>query len=237
MYDLIADNYSSIFPVEDITVEFINTYLMANNSKSILDIGCATGDLSIALSHKGYLVSGFDLNARMIDIAKTKTSNSLVNFSVGNMLELDKNITFDCVICLGNTMPHVASWQQLNSLINTLYTIVNDNGFVIIQILNYDRILHDKKIDFQTKEDSNYIFKRQYTNITSSSITFEIEFYDKKSLQKHTDSTELLPIERKRLVDLMIKNGFKNINVFSDYDRNPATKNDYYNVFVAQKKI
>ena len=82
MYDLIADNYSSIFPVDDITVEFINTYLMANNSKSILDIGCATGDLSIALSHKGYLVSGFDLNARMIDIAKTKTSNSLVNFSV-----------------------------------------------------------------------------------------------------------------------------------------------------------
>jgi glycine/sarcosine N-methyltransferase len=236
MYDLIADNYGSIFPVDVETVDFIDAYLKSNNAKKIFDIGCATGDLAIALSQRGYSVSGIDLNARMIDIATTKVDNPLVSFRVANMLELDTGGKYDSVLCLGNTLPHVPSWQELRRFVKLLHSIVNDGGFAIVQILNYDKILRDKKITFQTKESGGFAFYRKYTDITASSITFEIEFLDKASSRKHTDSTKLLPIERNKLIELFSENGFADVAVFSDYDSNAATDDDYFNVFVAQQK-
>lgn len=237
MYDLIANNYSSIFPVDIETVEFVDSYLHKTNKTSILDIGCATGDLAIALSKKGYSVVGIDLDAKMIEIAASKVTNSFLAFKQENMLNLDINIKYDCILCLGNTLPHVSSWKELNQFINLLHSKLNDNGILIIQILNYDKILKDEDIAFQTKEGNDFVFTRRYTSIHINSITFEIEIFNKKNLERHTDSTKLLPIERRKLVDSLVANGFEEVTVFSDYNGNQATESDYYNVFVAQKGV
>lgn len=235
MYDLIANNYSSIFPVDIETVEFVDSYLHKTNKTSILDIGCATGDLAIALSKKGYSVVGIDLDAKMIEIAASKVTNSFLAFKQENMLNLDINIKYDCILCLGNTLPHVSSWKELNQFINLLHSKLNDNGILIIQILNYDKILKDEDIAFQTKEGNDFVFTRRYTSININSITFEIEIFNKKNLERHTDSTKLLPIERRKLVDSLVATGFEEVTVFSDYNGNHASESDYYNVFVAQK--
>ena len=236
MYDLIADNYSQIFPVDIETVEFIDSYLHKNNAKSILDIGCATGDLAVSLSSKGYSVSGIDLDTKMIEIAKSKVNNTSLSFEHKNMLMLDRNAKYDCVLCLGNTLPHVSSWTKLNQFINLLYSILNRNGVLIIQILNYDKILQDKNIEFQPKESNDFVFTRKYKNINIDSIMFEIEIYNKKNLEKHIDSTKLLPIQRMKLIDSILSNGFEEAKVFSDYNGNDASENDYYNVYVANKR-
>jgi 2-polyprenyl-3-methyl-5-hydroxy-6-metoxy-1,4-benzoquinol methylase len=235
MYELIANNYSSIFPVDIETVDFIDSCLLKNDKSSILDIGCATGDLAIALSKKGYSVVGIDLDAKMIKIAESKINNDLLTFKNENMLKLDRNIKYDCILCLGNTLPHVPSWKELNQFINLLHSKINDNDFLIIQILNYDKILKDGNITFQTKEGIDFLFTRRYISININTITFEIEIFDKKTLERHTDSTKLLPIERRKLVDALVTNGFEEAKVFSDYNGTQASENDYYNVFVAQK--
>lgn len=237
MYELIADNYSSIFPLDIDTIDFIDSYLDKKHNSSILDIGCATGDLAVALSNKGYSVFGIDFDAKMIEIALSKVTNSLLRFKQANMLTLDQTSKYDCILCLGNTMPHVSSWEELNHFIKLLYTILNNNGILIIQNLNYDKVINDGNIVFQTKEGKDFIFKRRYTNISINTITFEIEIYDKRTLQMYTDSTKLLPIEKRRLLELLEKNGFEEAEVFSDYNGSAASENDYYNVFVVQKKI
>src|SRR5215510_14947253 len=47
--------------------------------RSILDLGCGTGNHVLALAEKGYKLVGVDRSARMLDAARWKVSNQRLN--------------------------------------------------------------------------------------------------------------------------------------------------------------
>lgn len=236
MYELIADNYSSIFPLDDSTIEFIDSRLARARKGKILDIGCATGDLAIALSDKGYTVLGVDLDERMIDIAVKKGNRHSVSFKKADMMTLDRDTAYDCILCLGNTMPHVSSWQDLGRFIELIHAILADDGVFIFQILNYDKILADKNVQFPIKEGRDFAFTRRYTDISEERITFVIEIHNKVTNETRVDSTRLLPIAKSMVLGLLAQTGFERAEIFSDYDGSPASDNDYYDVYAVRKR-
>src|SRR4051812_42818449 len=58
--------------------------------KQVLDIGCGTGALARELATKrGAKVTAIDLAARMVDVARVRTSSSLrIDYRVANIMEL-----------------------------------------------------------------------------------------------------------------------------------------------------
>jgi glycine/sarcosine N-methyltransferase len=78
-YDPLAAYYEEIFPTERARVDFIDSCVRSKIRKRsgkvrLLDIGCATGELAEALTHRGYLVEGIDLNEEMVRRAKRRPS-------------------------------------------------------------------------------------------------------------------------------------------------------------------
>jgi len=236
MYDLIADNYSLIFPLETEKLNFITSYC-TKSDMTILDVGCATGDLAIELAKKGYAVSGIDLNERMIDIAQNKIADTgnKADFRVADMMHFDGGNKYDHILCLGNTLPHIPSWEQLSRFFNVAYKVLNDDGYFIFQILNYDKVLGDRKIEFKIIENNDFSFKRNYTKVDDDEIEFEITFYEKNKKKEYMDSTRLLPITKERLLESLKMNGFEELSCFSDYTWTKNSPDDFYNVYVAKK--
>ena len=68
VYDLIAEHYNELFPLESEKLDFIQR--LCPPPARFCDAGCATGDLAVELSQRGYNVCGLDLNAKMIALAK-----------------------------------------------------------------------------------------------------------------------------------------------------------------------
>ena len=237
MYDLIAENYSSIFPLEAEKLSFIGSYCDRKDMR-ILDIGCATGDFAIELARQGFAVSGIDLNSKMIEIAKERVRDKGIraDFKVQNMMELSADEKYDCVLCLGNTLPHITSWKELNSFIDLLYKVLNKNGHFIFQILNYDKVLKDKKIEFKKIEGSGYAFEREYPEIGEDGILFEIKYYDKRTHEEYTDSARLLPVEKNKILECLVRSGFAEAECFSDYKKTKSSFLDFYNVYAARRK-
>lgn len=236
MYDLIANNYSEIFPLEPQKIEFIKSYC-SKTKANILDIGCATGDLALELSKQGGSVVGIDLNEKMIDIANQKKQQSMnIKFEVLNMLDIDKNERFDCVVCLGNTLPHLPSWKDIDSLFPKVHAVLNEQGTFIFQILNYDKIIKEKKIQFATIEGKGFIFERNYTEITDERIVFQIKYYDKMTKITYRDSTDLLPLVKNDLLRCLRENGFKKMECYSDYTKHDSNSNDFYTIYVAKNE-
>jgi ubiquinone/menaquinone biosynthesis C-methylase UbiE len=172
-YDELSRYYDVIFPTDSDTLKFLTKNLMSGSR--VLDIACGTGDYSIEISKKGHKVDGFDLNEDMINMAVKKSKGLGVHFFVGDMTKLkeisDGNV-YDLVFCIGNSIVHLNSICEIKDVIKDSFDILNPNGELIIQTVNFDRILNRniKSLPFIEREKGKIKFYRNYEYISEKNI-------------------------------------------------------------------
>ena len=226
VYDLIAEHYSELFPLESEKLDFIQQICPLPGR--LCDAGCATGDLAVGLQRRGYTVYGLDLNAKMIGIAERKAAELRTS---------DKLTFYHCngVLCVGNTLPHLPDEAALRRFFSAVYQSVQAHGIVIVEVLNYDRILAEKKMDFKDKETDAFIFTRRYDFLPDGNIKFTITFTDKRRNTVTSDFTVLHPLRRQMLLALFEQAGFQSVATYSDYNFTPSRPDDYAVVYTAKR--
>lgn len=100
-----------------------------NTSKTLLDLGCGTGDFLLFCKNKGWEVNGLepDNNARNKAIEK-----GLENVTDSDQLFSISDKTFG-VITMWHVLEHVS---DLNKYLDALYNLVEENGRLIIAVPN-----------------------------------------------------------------------------------------------------
>jgi len=234
MYDLIAEQYSQLFPPDQRRAGFIADELPAQANR-ILDAGCATGDLSFELATLGYGVTGIDYNEAMVKIAAERAGNGSLApaFLHRNMLSIDDLGKFDGIVCFGNTLPHLLCEEDVLSFMITAGRILNPGGRLIIQIINFNVMSGRPIFDFPVIETDTTVFNRRYEIADDGFINFMITTVDKTSGMKNSGSVKLLPLFRDRMLKLLKAAGFRDITVYKDYDRNLSDESEFASVFSA----
>lgn len=77
--------------------------------RRLLDCACGTGNLSFELAHLGLDVTGVDISAAMIDVArgKAKLSPFSVRFLEGDLTHFALGETFDTATCLFDSLNYI----------------------------------------------------------------------------------------------------------------------------------
>ena len=237
VYDLIAEHYSELFPLESEKLNFIQQ--LCPLPGRLCDAGCATGDLALGLQQRGYNVYGLDLNAKMIGIAERKAAelctSGALSFYHADIADILQFGTSNGVLCFGNTLPHLHDEAALRRFFSSVYQSLEAHGIFIVEILNYDRILAEKKMDFNDKETDAFIFKRRYDFLPDGNIRFTITFTDKRRNTTRSDFTVLHPLQRQMLLALFEQAGFQSVTTYSDYNFTPSRPDDYAVVYPAKK--
>ena len=101
-YNEIAEKYDFIFPLSPAHQTFFADELQGH---TVLDVGAATGNLTAYLNSQGYEVTAIDLSERLI----AKAAEKGITVQQRNMLTIDELSTFDNIVCIGNTLPHLDS--------------------------------------------------------------------------------------------------------------------------------
>jgi ubiquinone/menaquinone biosynthesis C-methylase UbiE len=104
----------------DADVKFLASLFRKYHCRSVIDIGCGTGNHALRLSKLGYQVTGVDVSPTMLKIAKTKDKEAKIRFIQGDMKKLEKVIPksqrFDAAICLGQVFSHLMTEQKRTSI-------------------------------------------------------------------------------------------------------------------------
>jgi glycine/sarcosine N-methyltransferase len=223
-YEEIAEYYDYIFPFSKTQIDFVRGSLKElYHDKKVLDIGCGTGDLAIALSEAGFAVTGIDSDPVMIQKAMDKMTNKPVTFTPMDMQDLAdfcNPSTFDAVLCFGNTLVHLANIQEIEKLCKDVRRILKQNGKFLIQILNYDYIL-DHNIRSLPFIDNQFItFERTYNyNNKKHIITFNTILTVKETSKKIINKVNLFPIRKDEIYLSLRNSGFSNISFYGNFDR------------------
>ena len=156
MYDSLAEDYDRFTNWNNrlsFELPFIQQELQQispSTSARVLDAACGTGMHAIALARQGFNCAGADLSRRMIEEAVQNAENAGVNidFKVAGFGELQQRFTprkFDALLCLGNSLPHVLTTQELQQTLVDFARCLRPGGLLLIQNRNFDAILERKE--------------------------------------------------------------------------------------------
>ncbi len=226
-YERIAPYYDEIFPAGEEQLEFIR-HAAGRPPKRLLDIACGSGTYSVRLAQDGYEVWACDADHKMVELAGRKAAsiNVPVNVFMSDMLQLDQKIgiKFDSVFCIGNSIVHLGSADQISKAVMQMKGLLNADGTLILQIINFDRILEKGITSLPTisNTEKKLEFKRAYSLDESSGLIhfdtiLTVEENDRTT--KLENRVDLYPLRARNLQKILDGAGFRSISFFGGFNK------------------
>ena len=247
-YDELAAHYDQIF--EDWEATIVRQAMVLGgilhhecgdgHPIRVLDCACGIGTQSLGLAMNGFNVEGCDISSGAVQRARSEALRRglSVQFSVANMLQLSAipASSFDAVICIDNSLPHLESNEQLLRAAQQAYRKLRVGGSFIGSIRDYDRFV----VERPTTQGPSF-----YSNSGTRRIVFQIwDWLDERRYRFHlyiTRNTESAwqtlhftstyrAVLRSELQRILEEAGFMNIGWLS-----PSDSGFYQPIFIAHR--
>lgn len=187
LYDGLATLYDELFPPNPEATAFILDLARKGSRSSlparVLDIGCATASLLLDLAAEGWEACGIEPSEAMRKVAESRAELADLGLTVadGTMLDaagLFPAAHFGLLLCLGNTLPYLASEAELGTFLEGAASLLAPGGSIVIQVLNYQRVLGEngsKGWTFPELHAGKHAFRRRYENAPDGRLAFITE--------------------------------------------------------------
>ncbi len=210
--------------------------------KSILDLGCGTGNNAIPLAALGYEVTGVDLSPDMLAVAEQKARDRGLNLSLicQDMCELDIPVQFDLVISMVDSFNYLTTVDDFNQALKSAYNVLREGGMLIFDLntaYKIEEVFGDHTYSL-VDEDVCYIWENQYDS-DSRLCTMEVTFFVR---QENGDYRRFTEIHQERGWSLeevkkaLDNNCFRLLDVFGELALEPADPRDE-RIFIIAKKL
>ena len=218
----------------------------------ILDAACGTGMHGISLAKKGYAVAGADLSSGMIAKARLNASAAGVDvsFTAAGFGELHESMSksrlfpFDCLICLGNSLPHLLSASELASALKDFAAVLRPGGRIVLQNRNFDRVVANR-IRWMDPEghkegEREWLFWRFYDFEADGLIAFNLLTLTRSEegpWQQRITTSRLRPLLEAELTQALAAAGFSGAAVYGALDGSPFNPLESGNLVVTATRI
>lgn len=233
-YQELSHHYDEIFAVDQEEMRFIAS--LFEDAQMLLDIGCGTGNKTVHLAAPRRRVIGIDMDSAMIARARDMIGTSGISYDVLDMLDIDKKfsgLAFDGIACLGNSLVHL-SVDDISLLIEKAYAMLAEGGLLVIQILNYDRVLDDCVSTLPDIDTDRVTFTRAYSRACDG-LHFLTGLHLKDCGRAFYNDTILFPLRQNTLAGMLAGAGFRPPNWYGSYAGAPLTR-DSFVVIVSCRK-
>lgn len=219
-YEVLTPYYDELFPVNDKQISFLSSCFPL--SSQLLDIGAGTGNTAIALAELGYQLTASEPEPSMTIRIKDKLDHNKkihINVSQHHMQQIDQfNESFDGIYCIGNTLPHLHNLVEIRSFLQSSYDKLKEHGTIVIQTVNFDKVLHQQEYAFPIIEKESFTFTRHY-HLHGDRVMFTTILKDQSTTYSNT--LPLYPVTSNQLKEELHKCGFHSISVFGNYAKSP----------------
>lgn len=153
LYDTMAEYYHLIFENWDLSLSRQGSIIAAllpspDQVGPVLDCACGIGTQSLALSSKGYDVTGSDISSREVDRARREAFKRglSIPFRCDDMRSLASSPEnhFGCVVAFDNSLPHLDSDAEVLNALSAMHSRLRDGGTMLLSIRDYENVLDSR---------------------------------------------------------------------------------------------
>jgi glycine/sarcosine N-methyltransferase len=226
---------------------FIERQLEAVQARRVLDAACGTGQHAIALAGRGYELAGADLSAGMIERAQSNATAAgvKVRWQAAGFGELRSELgnDFDAVLCLGNSLPHVLTVDDLSVTLSDFAACLRPGGLLLIQNRNFDRVLAGQERWMQSQAhregQQEWLFLRFYDFQPQGTLLFTVVTLYRDGTDEWAQrevSTHLWPQQQHEVTAALDAAGYDNITCYGDMSGAPFDAKESPNLVVRAQR-
>ena len=221
-------------------------FLLAEAKKArgpVLELACGTGRLTIPLRKAGIDITGLDLAAPMLELARAKAAEAGVNIDLvaGDARKFRLRKRFKLILMAFNSMQHIGRREDLEALFASVSRHLAPGGRFIFDVFNPDpRCLvrdPDELLPVAYYPDpaggGNMLVNEQYSYDRAAQVSRLVWHYrrekDGKTVKKRLNLRCFYPEE---LMALVHYNGFRVLARYGDFERGAFSGNSMKQVLI-----
>jgi SAM-dependent methyltransferase len=166
-YDKLASTYHQVYPNWERSIErqsqVIDALLKRYARKpvsTILDAACGIGTQLLGLTALGYTLTGCDISGDALRRCRreAKARGLKVTLRRGDFRTLDTDVpgTFDAVIAIDNSLPHLLPDSEIQVVCANFYHKLTPGGLLLLSTRDYDAELEKREqMHFRRSEDTD----------------------------------------------------------------------------------
>jgi SAM-dependent methyltransferase len=204
--------------------------------RSVLDLGCGTGNHVLPLAEKGYKLVGVDRSARMLDAARRKVSNQRLNgqtvFYEGDIRSFQVEQSFDSSLMMFAVLGYQLENRDVLAALRNARRHVTPGGILIFDVWYGPAVLREGPSDRIKSIATN---EGQILRLASGQVdvqrhlckvSYHLWRMEGDRLRGETEETHLMRFFFPLELDLFLEcSGFAPIRLgaFPEFDRDPDT--------------
>jgi SAM-dependent methyltransferase len=195
-------------------------------ARRAVDVGCGTGAYTLALARVGLEVVGVDPSAEMIRQAEANASRykaDKVRFVQGTLADLPEVVPspLDMVLCMGNTLPHILSDEELKEGLVAARSALSGEGILVLQLLNYERILAEQERIVSIDTEGGESFVRFYDFLPDGLVRFNLLRFAQVGDAHFLSGVLLRPYVLAQLDQALHEAGFSRVDAYGSLGLTP----------------
>ena len=212
--------------------QFINQHA---KFKSVLELGCGTGEIAILLAKDKKQVYATDLSKDMLEVARMKAMDANVDLLLGriDMTDFETNQAVDLVLCLCDSLNYVLSKKKVLKTFKNVYDSLKYNGtfiFDVNSLYKTDQILDNY---LEEENDDDFYFKWAVKKVAPGKVEHYVEIIDKENNDHVQEVHHQQTYDIDTYLNLLKQAGFNKVEYYGEIE--PYHQESQRIIFVCHK--
>lgn len=222
-------------------ISLFERYRQRYKTKTLLDLACGSGSLTLELAKRGIDVIGVDGSEEMLMAAQDKSDKAGIPLMLlcQDMRELDLYGTVNGAVCTLDSLNHLCRTSELAEVFKRLFLFIESGGLFVFDvntIYKHRNVLGDNSFVFE--EDDFFCVWRNRLIDRTAEVDMQLDFFvdEGDSYARLTDSLRERAYSKRTLCRLLSDTGFETLAVYDDMTTVPVKDDSERMVFVTKRR-
>ncbi len=223
----IIEYYDELYPVTEDQKKLYKDLTKDLVPAKILRIGCATGGFEHWLAKEGHDVTGIETSKEMLETAnrRRRMPNTAIRFFQMSTIEMTRFLGkgfYNVISCLSDRIIFIHDKTLMRKFFYDCKLLLAEGGHLVLQLSNYSVFNTKPMAKLPTQESIRVkLYTQLWTNEEGNcTLQQDLEHCGSKVVPVLKD-VAVLPILPDQITEYAKEAGFKDINLYSGFDKSP----------------
>lgn len=220
--------------------EFFCQQAQKLGAKTIIDLGCGTGLLTVELAKRGHKMIGIEPASAMLDIARGKPHAEEVQWIQGSFEKMEA-LEADMVLMTSHVAQFFLEDKEWRAMLQAVHKTLKPGGHLVFDIRRLTNPpfvgwpTEDTRRKFEDTDAGPVEWWFNFLEIKDGRVRYELHYFFARSSEKVVSVNELAFRSQEEITQALSEAGFKVETVYGDWDGSMATPTSPEMIFVASR--